>query len=92
MLDVERAYFEKSRNELQAQYANRFVLIKGEELIGVYNTIQEALAEGVQRFGLQNFLIRQVGVEFKEVSIPALSLGILRADSTLPSSRTRTDG
>jgi hypothetical protein len=85
MLDTERAYFERSRADLEARFSGRFVVIKGEEVIGGYNTIQEALAEGIRLFGLDNFLVRQMGVPTKEVSIPALTLGILRANPTSPS-------
>lgn len=82
MLDVERAYFDKSIAELEARFPGRFVLIKGEEIIGDFNTIQEALAEGTRRFGLEGFFVRQVGTPQKAISIPALTLGILRANPT----------
>jgi hypothetical protein len=90
MLDVERAYFERTRAELEAHFSGRFVVIKDEEVIGAFNTIQEALSEGTRRLGLNSFLVRQVGVPIKGVSIPALALGILRADPTLPDNRPRT--
>lgn len=82
MLDAERAYFERNQSELEAHHYGRIVLIKDEELIGAFNTIQEALAEGTKRFGLTPFLVRQVGLPVNAVSIPALTLGILHADPT----------
>lgn len=90
MLDVERAYFESTRAELEARFPGRFVLIKDQEVIGAFNTIQEALTEGTRRFGLNSFLVRQVGVPVQGISVPALALGILRADPTLPNNRPRT--
>lgn len=82
MLDVERAHFERSIADLEARFPGKFVVIKGEEVIGDFNTIQEALAEGVRRFGLEGFLVRQVGVPPTAISIPALTLGILSANPT----------
>ena len=76
--------------KLEARFSGRFVLRKDQELIGAFNTIQEALTEGTTRFGLNCFLVRQVGVPVKDVSMPALALGILRADPTLPNNRPRT--
>jgi hypothetical protein len=85
MLEQERQYFSEHRAELLAQHVGRFVVIKENELIGSFNTIEEALAEGAKRFGLTPFLVRQVtAAEEKEINIPALTLGILRADSSRP--------
>lgn len=61
------------------------MLVKDAELIGAFNTIDDALAEGARRFGLTPFLVRQVtATKEKEIDIPALKLGILRADSSRP--------
>ena len=76
MLDRERAYFEAHRDEFLRLYPKRFVVIKDEELLGVFNTIEEALAEGARRVGLQPFLTRQVVEVQPEVAVPALMLGL----------------
>lgn len=85
MLERERQYFSKHHAELLARHLGKVVLIKDEELIGAFNTIEEALAEGARRFGLTPFLVREVTAsEEQEVNIPALTLGLLRADSSRP--------
>ena len=85
MLENERKYFAEHRADLLARYAGQFALVKDEELLGTFNTIEEALAEGARRFGLQPFLVRQItAAEEKEINIPALTLGLLRADSSRP--------
>ena len=84
MLEKEREYFKKQRDEWLSRHAGKFVLIKGEELIGVFDTQQEALTEGARRFGTASFLVRQVEESEQLVYIPALTLGILRANSTHP--------
>jgi len=84
MLEKERRLFEQHRAEWLKQHHGQFVLIKGEELIGVFNTQQEALVEGARRFGTESFLVRQVEESEQLVYIPSLTLGILRADTTHP--------
>ena len=85
MLEKERQYFSEHLAELTSRHLGQFVVIKDAELIGTFNTIEEALAEGARRFGLKPFLVRQVTVaEEKGINIPALTLGILRADSSRP--------
>ena len=83
MLDKERQLFSDKHAELVSQHLGQFVVIKDETVIGAFNTMDEALAEGARRFGLQPFLVRQVTESINEtVDIPALTLGILRADSS----------
>ena len=84
MLEKERKYFEKHRADWLSQHPGKFVLIKHEELAGVFGTQQEALVEGARRFGTESFLVRQVEESEQLVYIPALTLGILRANSTHP--------
>ena len=83
MLDQEREFFDEIRAELVDKHLMKFVLIKEKNLIGTYNTIGEALSEGARRFALGPFLVRQVLNSAPEpLYIPALSLGILNANST----------
>jgi hypothetical protein len=85
MLEKERQYFSDHFQELVDQHLGKFVLIKDDHLIGAFNTIEEALTEGARQFALEPFLVRQVTtVGEKEINIPALTLGILRADSSRP--------
>ena len=83
MLEKERQVFSDKHAELVSQHLGQFIVIKDDEIIGAFNTIDDALAEGARRFGLQPFLVRQVTESVSEtIDIPALTLGILRADST----------
>ena len=85
MLEKERQYFLEHRDELVSRHLGKVVLIKDEELVGAFNTIEEALIEGTRRYGLTPFLVREVtATEEKEINIPALTLGLLRADSSRP--------
>lgn len=80
MLEQERTYYSEHLDELLAQYPGRFVLVHDSELIGTFDTLEEALAEGARRFGLAPFLVRRVEREQPEASVPALMFGVLSAD------------
>jgi len=84
MLEQELRFYDEHFQEWLSRYGGRFVLVKGSELIGVFNTVDEALSEGARRFGLESLLIRQVLSQQPEVRIPALTLGILRANPPQP--------
>jgi hypothetical protein len=62
-------------------------LSKEEQLLGSYDTIQDALGAGAREFGMVSFLVKRTDEVPQDVSIPALTLGILRADPSHP-----TDG
>jgi hypothetical protein len=38
----------------------KFVLVHGEELVGVFDTYEDALKIGYEKFGLQSFLVKKV--------------------------------
>ncbi len=84
MLEQERQFYDEHLQEWLQKYHNRFVLVKGRELIGTFDTNEEALTEGARRFGLDSFLVRRVEEKQPLVDIPALALGILSANSTRP--------
>jgi hypothetical protein len=81
MFDKELAYYKEHRAEFLAKYEWKHVLIKGSELIGVFDSAEAAYAEGLHRFGNNPFLIKQVLREERIEQIPALSLGILHAST-----------
>lgn len=81
MLERERDFFEVHRDRWLAECPGRFVVVHEDELVGVFATQSEALSEGAQRFGLSPFLVRRIEVPQDPIYIPALDLGLLRADS-----------
>ena len=80
MLDVERRYFSEHREALMRQYPGRFVVIKGEEVFGPFDGIEDAMKAAAMQFGLAPALIRRTDETPADISIPALTLGILRAN------------
>jgi hypothetical protein len=61
-LSQELAAFESRRTELEATYPFKFVVFKGADFVGAWDTLDSAAAQAVLRFGRGPYLIRQVGV------------------------------
>lgn len=84
MLDIERAYFDANIEDWLTKNSNMFVVVTGEQVLGFFDTLDEALSVGARTCGLQPFLVRRVQLQREDVSIPALTLGILNANTTFP--------
>jgi hypothetical protein len=82
MLEKERKFFDDNRAKWLQECPEKFALVKDEELIGMFDNQKDALIEGARRFGNQSFLVREVAESEDLIYIPALTLGILRADTT----------
>jgi hypothetical protein len=61
-LETEIQAYEKQRPELEKSYSGKFVVFKGVQFVGAWDTINAAASEAVARFGRGPYLIRQVGV------------------------------
>jgi hypothetical protein len=81
MLDTERQYFQDHQEELLKAHPGRFVIIRGQRVVGAFDTLEDALSFGTKEFGLSPFLIRRTDERPSEICIPALALGILHAPS-----------
>ena len=60
ILETETAYFEAHLDEWMKTCPGKIALVKGERLIGMFGTYEDALAEAARRFGLASFLMRRV--------------------------------
>jgi len=78
MLDREREYYGIHLLDWIQGHPGKFVVIKGEEVLGFFDSLDEALSAGGARFGLSSFLVRRVGEQPETIDIPALTLGLLR--------------
>jgi hypothetical protein len=81
MLEQEREFYDAHIHEWIDCQSGRFVVVKNAELIGFFDSLDEALSSGAARFGLSSFMVRQIGESIKPANIPALTLGLLHADS-----------
>ena len=61
ILEVESRFYESNREEYVEEFPDQFVLIYGEGFYGAFDTMSEAIDEGVRRFGAGPFLVRKSG-------------------------------
>lgn len=73
-------YFEKVKAELLKTHKGQVALIKSEELVGTFTTLDEAYREGIKRFGREPFLIKPIVEVQEEQRIPALSAHLIHAN------------
>ncbi len=76
-LQTEVHFYNTHKAEYLKLYKGQFALIKGEQFIGAFTTEAEAYTAGVERFGNQPFLIKQVVENDTTVSFPALTVGAI---------------
>lgn len=79
VLQKEIAFYNKNKKEYLKTHKDKFLLIKGEELFGAFDSQEEAYKVGVEKFGSEAFLIKKVADEEQSASIPALTVGVINA-------------
>jgi hypothetical protein len=63
MLEKEFNYFKNNKESLLLKYANKYIVIKDEEVKGFYETQIEALTDALKQFAPGTFLIQFVSPE-----------------------------
>ena len=58
-LQKQLEYFKSHQDELVKKYKGRFIVIKNQEIQGVYDTEMEAYTDSKEKFKLGTFLIQQ---------------------------------
>ncbi len=58
-LETEQKTYEREKSQLLPR-AGKFVLISGEQVVGVYDTYADALKFGYDKFGLQPFMVKRI--------------------------------
>lgn len=59
-LHDEAAVFATHIDEWRTAHLGHVVLIKGDDVIGFYPSLEHAFLEGTSRFGLDPFVVRQI--------------------------------
>ncbi len=75
-LKKEIEYFEAHREEFESEHKDQYLLIHDTNLVGHFNTIEEAITEGVRKFGTGPFLARRAGESAPTLSNPAMAVGV----------------
>lgn len=78
ILATEKTYLVNNNKELSATFPGKYLLIKGEEVHGAFETFEQGVIAGVQIFGSGPFLVRLVSQleDAEPPNIPALSVGV----------------
>ena len=71
-LATELRTFEQHRVELLQDHAGKHALIKGSEVVGIFDNDVAAAEAGYARFGLSRFLVKQVVAEDAPLMIMGL--------------------
>lgn len=58
MLDQEFKYYQKNQKAFLDKYQGKVLVIKGEEITGVYDNEEEAYKDAVSKYDLGTFLIQ----------------------------------
>lgn len=61
-LERELATYQKEKQRLLSESKGKFVLIKGDVVVGVFTSQEDALSVGYKSFGNTEFLVRQITV------------------------------
>ena len=62
MLDKEFKYYLDNQEELARKWNRKFIVLVGEEIVGVYTSKIEAYSESQNKYDLGTFLIQECGV------------------------------
>lgn len=76
ILETERRFLEENRAALIRTYGDRYLVIRRDKIYGDFETLEQAVTEGAERFGAGPFLAVSPTEEEIRVSVPSLSLGV----------------
>ena len=78
LLEKEKAYLRANLEQLSKANPGKYLLIKGETVVGAFETYEQGVSAGVQQFGAGPFLVRSVlhADDADAPSIPALEVGV----------------
>jgi hypothetical protein len=60
LLEREIQTYEKNRERLLGEAEGKFVLIRDDEIVGVYESKADAIAQAYRQFGNVPFLVKQI--------------------------------
>ena len=63
MLDKEFQYYLEHQQELASKYNGKYVVIVGDNVVGVYQTNEEAYVESLKKYTLGEFLIQECSAD-----------------------------
>ncbi|MEI6462124.1 MAG: hypothetical protein WCO33_00455 [bacterium] len=77
ILKQETEIFVKNKNNLLKNSEGKYVLIKADQIIGIFDTHENAYDEGIKKFGNEPMLIKLIEEKDESLEIPSLMVGML---------------
>ena len=59
-LDLEFEFYNENKDKLLSKYEGRVVVVKGDKILGAYDSEKEAIDETIKKHPLGTFLVRRV--------------------------------
>jgi len=59
-LEKELSTYRRELEKIQPDQEGKFILIKGDNVVALYDTYSDALRTGYEKFGLEPFLVKQL--------------------------------
>lgn len=60
-LEKEFNYYKNNQKTLVKKYEGKYIVIKNENVVGVYGTQEEAIQESIKSYKLGTFLVQYIG-------------------------------
>lgn len=60
LLETELQTYNAKKQELLSQASGKYVLIKADKVIGIFDTESDAIRQGYEKFGNEPFLVKQI--------------------------------
>ncbi len=73
-LTREEAAYARERERLERDHWGKIALIRGDEVVGAFPTLDEATLEGFRRFGLVKMVCREIGESDEPDFIPLVDI------------------
>jgi len=67
MLEKEYDFYKKNEKEFLKKYPNKYIVIKNNSVLGVYDSIKEAMTQTLKENELGTFLVNQVKEEQQQI-------------------------
>ncbi len=80
VLEVEISVYEKSKEELLKQDEGKYVVIKGESILDVYDDEPRAIQAGYEEYGNVPFLVKRIALFDTPANFVSNTLGITSAN------------
>ena len=78
-LEVELKFYNSIKADLLRSYEGKFVLIIGEEQLGIFDKPEDAYARGIELKGNVPMLIQAIEKNESVETIPSMVLGLINA-------------